>query len=176
MTVALIDGEVLPLHKVGKLFRKQLRVKKVAHSDGLFHVLICIDGGDAASCRAELLVGKSLLLKAVKELVIRHTDGGAVADLQVIGCDHDTGVAELLYLIEEVLNIDNHAGAHHVHRAVAENSGGQKVKDELSLLVHDGMTRVVSALITGNYVVLLRKQVDHASLAFVTPVDSDDCC
>ena len=147
MTVALIDGEILPLHKVGKLFRKQLRMKKVAHSDGLFHVLIGIDGGDAASCRAELLVGKSLLLKAVEELVIRHADGGAVADLQVIGCDRDAGVTELFYLVEKMLDINDHAGAHHVHRAVAEDSGGQQVKDELSLLVHNGVTRVVSALI-----------------------------
>ena len=93
----------------------------------------------------------------------------------MIGCDRDAGVTELFYLVEKMLDINDHAGAHHVHRAVAEDSGGQQVKDELSLLVHNGVTRVVSALIAGNYVVLLRKQVDHASLALVTPVDSDDC-
>ena len=69
-----------------------------------------------------------------------------------------------------MLHINDHSGAEDVDGFVAENAGGQQIKNEPAALVHNGMTGVVAALITDDNVIVLREKVDHTAFAFVTPV------
>ena len=78
-------------------------------------------------------------------------------------------------MAEKMLKVDDDAGAEYVHGVVAQYARRQQVEDELALLVDDGVTGVVAALITADDVIIRREQVDHAALALVAPVDSHDC-
>ena len=74
----------------------------------------------------------------------------------------------------EVLQVDDHAVAHDIDNFRAEYAGREKVEDELSSRIYDGVTRVVAALITADYILFLGEKVDHAALALVSPVYTDD--
>ena len=76
-------------------------------------------------------------------------------------------------LADEVLDINNHSRAHDIHCAVAQNAGREQIENKRALFVDDGVTRIVSALIARNYIKILRKIIDDASLALVAPVDTD---
>ena len=73
-----------------------------------------------------------------------------------------------------MLDIHDHTVAHDVDLVLAQYCGRQQVKDEFAFVVDDGVSCVVSALIADDDVLLLRKQIDHSALAFVTPVDTNN--
>ena len=105
--------------------------------------------------------------------MIWHADSCAVADFQVF-----RGYLNPLFVLsadlaDEVLDINNHSRAHDVHCAVAQNAGREQIENKRTLFVDDGVTRIVSALIARNYIKILRKIIDDASLALVAPVDTD---
>ena len=152
-----------------------IEVLKVAHAQRLFHELIGIDRRNAAACRAELLVAEPVLFQSVKELVIGHADGRAVADLEVCRAYCDAAGAQTRGLIKQVLKVDDYAGAEDVDGVVAKDAGRQQVQDELALVVYHGVACVVAALIADNDVVIFREQIDHAALALIAPVCSHDC-
>ena len=68
------------------------------------------------------------------------------------------------------------AGAEDVHGVFPEDAGGHEVHYELALLVYDGVSGVVAALIADHHVVALAEQVYHAALALVAPVRADNSC
>ena len=107
--------------------------------------------------------------------MIGHADGGLVADFEALRRDLDATVPEALYLAAQVLQVDDHARAQHVHRARAEDAGGHEVEDEPAPVVDHGMAGVVAALVADDHVVALAEQVHHAALALVAPVDAHDC-
>ena len=78
-------------------------------------------------------------------------------------------------MAEKMLKVDDDAGAEYVHGVVAQYARRQQVENELALVVNDGVTGVVAALIADNDVVLFREQIDHTALALVAPVGSHDC-
>ena len=78
--------------------------------------------------------------------------------------------------MEEMLCVDHHAGTHHVHGFIAQDAGGEQIQNELALVVDDGVSGVIAALIAHDDVVLLAEQVDHAALALVAPVDAYNGC
>ena len=175
MTVAAGDGEVFPLDDIGNAAAQVIEVFKVAHAQCFFHELIGIDRRNAAACRTELLVAESVLFQSVKELVIGHADGCAVADLEVFRAYCDTALAQTRGLIKQVLKVDDYASTEDVDGVVAEDAGRQQVQDELALVVYHGVACVVAALIADNDVVIFREQIDHAALALIAPVCSHDC-
>ena len=58
-------------------------------------------------------------------------------------------------LIRQVLHVDYHAGAHHIHRLRTQNAGGKQIQDKLTAFVHYGMSGVIAALVT-RYNIALR--------------------
>ena len=175
VAVAAGDGEVFPLDDIGNAAAQVIEVFKVAHAQRLFHELIGIDRRNAAACRAELLVAEPVLFQAVKELVIGHADGRAVADLEICRAYCYAAGAQTRGLIKQVLKVDDYAGAEDINGVVAKDAGRQQVQDELALVVYHGVACVVAALIADNDVVIFREQIDHAALALIAPVCSHDC-
>ena len=84
--------------------------------------------------------------------------------------------SQFLDFSAKMLDVDNHSETHYVDGVVSENTRRQQVKRKLTLIVDYGMSGVVSALITYDNVVLLRKKVNHSALSFVAPVDSYNRC
>ncbi len=175
MLISAADGEVFPLHDIAELIKKQLGVPEIAHSQRLLHILVRVDRSDAAAGGTEFLIGKALFLEDVHHFMIRHTDGGAVADNEVLGRDLYALFPYGGNLIRKMLNVDHHAGAHHVYGLLAEDTGGQQVKNEPAPVVYYGMSGVISALIAHNDIEFFAQEVDHSALAFVAPVDSNYC-
>ena len=104
------------------MFTKRFGVKKIAHSDSLFHVFIRINGCYTASCRTEFLVRKSFFFKYVHHLVVGHTYCCSVADNKVLGCNVYALVAKSLNLFCEMFDVNNHSGTHNVDGLISENA------------------------------------------------------
>ena len=175
VAVALLHRQVLPLYDVGQVLPVGLQVQEVAHAQGLLHIFVRVDGGDAPAGGAELLARQAVLLQLVQQLVVGHTDGGPVADLQVFRRDGDAAIPEALYLAAQVLQVDDHAGTQHVDGALPEDAGGHQVQDEAAPVVDDGVAGVVAALVADHHVAAFAEQVHHTALALVAPVDAHDC-
>ena len=75
-----------------------------------------------------------------------------------------------------MLQIDDHAVAHDIDDLGPQDAGRQQVQDEFAQMVHDGMSRVVAALVTDHNVIILGEQVDHTALSLVAPVNPGDSC
>ena len=176
MVIAARDREILPFDDVLDARIHEVGMQELAHAECLFHVLVCIDGRNAAAGGAELLVGKAFLFDAVHEDVIGHGDDRPVANFEVFGADLDALLAKAAHLFGEMLDVDDHAGAEHVDDVLAQDARGQQIEDELSPLVDDGVARVVPALIAADDVVSFGKEVDHLPLSFVAPVDPANGC
>ena len=174
--IAARDGEVLPLDDVLDARIHEAGVQELAHAECLLHVLVRIDGRDAAAGGTELFIGKALLFDTVHEDVIGHGDDCPVADLEVLGADLDALFAKAPHLFGEMLDIDDHAGPEHVDDVLAQDARRQQIEDELAPLVDDGMTCVVAALIAADDVVPFGEEVYHLPLSFVAPVDPANGC
>ena len=74
-----------------------------------------------------------------------------------------------------MLQVDDHAVAHYIDYLRAQDARRHQVEDKLTQMVDNSVTGIVAALIADDYIIILRKQVDHSSLAFITPVDANDC-
>ena len=88
----------------------------------------------------------------------------------------DAFIAQGLYLVNEVLKVDDHAVAHNVHCAFAGNAGGEQIQDDLTVVVYNGVSRVVAALVAADYIIIGAEQIDHAALALIAPVDTYNGC
>ena len=149
-------------------------MENVPHTNGFFHILVRIHGGDAATRRTKLLVAKSVFFEAVLRHVVGTTHDCLVADFEIVGRDDDAAFSEPCNLFAKVLDVHNHTVAHNVDFVFSQYAGRQKIEHKLAFVVYDGVSRVVSALIAHHHVLRLGEQIDHASLAFVAPVDTND--
>ena len=101
--------------------------------------------------------------------------GGAFADLQILrGHGHPLG-GHIPDLADQAFRIQGHTVAQDIHHARAENAAWKQVQGKLPIRVDHGMAGVPAALIAHHDVILLRQQIHHASLAFISPVDAHDC-
>lgn len=141
-----------------------------------FHILIRINRRDTSSCRAKLFVAESVFFEAVLRHVVRAAHNRFVAYFEVVGSDDDSALSESCHLLAKMLDVDNHTVAHHVDFVLAQDCGRQKIENEFALVVDDGVSCIVAALITHDNVLLFGKQVNHSALAFVAPVDTNNRC
>ena len=175
MAIAPLNRQVLPLHNIRQMLPLALKVQQVAHAQSLLHIFIRINGSDSPPGRTKLLSRQTVLLQTVHQLVIRHTDRGLVADLQILRRDGYAALTQTLHLAAQMLQVNDHAGPQHIDCTVPQDAGGHQVQDEFALVVDHRVTGVVAALVTDHYVIALAEQVHHAALAFVAPVDAYDC-
>ena len=105
----------------------------------------------------------------------RQQERSAGADLQVVGGDRHALVADIADLAQKTLGIHGDAVADDGHDALSENARGEQMQGKFAEFIDDGMARVAAALIAHDNVVIGADEVDHAALAFIAPVDADDC-
>ena len=111
----------------------------------------------------------------IERAVEGEDDGGTLRDLQILRRDADAVRTEIVDLAAQVFQIDDDAVAEHIHNALGENAGRDEMQGKLAVLIDDGMAGVVAALIANDNIIILCDEVDHAALAFIAPVDADDC-
>ena len=174
-TIDVLDREVFPLENGGKALLEILRIQELADHDGLLLIFVGVNRRNAAQRRAVLLVLEACFFQTVERAVIGEDDGRAVGNLKVFRRDGHTCVLERGHFLPEVLNVDDNAVAQHVHNTGQADAGGNQVQGKFTVLVHDGVTGVVAALIAADNVVFSCNEVDHTALALVTPVDANNC-
>ena len=107
--------------------------------------------------------------------MVGQADDGLLADLEILRGDGDALLGQTADLTHQVLQVNDHAVTHDVDGGLPKDAGGQQVQDEGSLVIDNGMARIIAALIAADNVIVGGKQVHHAALAFISPVDSNDC-
>ena len=96
----------------------------------------------------------------------------AIGDAEIRG--GDAVRLEVAELLDQHLEVHDRARADDALRVRIEDAGRHEVELERAVLIHDGVTGVVAALISNDHVRLLREEVGDLSLALVAPLGSDD--
>ncbi|CDD61063.1 putative uncharacterized protein [Clostridium sp. CAG:505] len=149
-------------------------VFQITHTQTFFHVLITVNGRDAAASGAVFCVAQTIFFQTVQHNVIRHADDCFITDFQIFRCDGYTSFPQTGDFVVQVFQVDNHTVAHDIDYVTAQNAGRQQIQYKFALIVDNRMSCVIAALITADDIIFLRKQVDHTAFAFVTPVDANN--
>ena len=75
---------------------------------------------------------------------------------------------------EKRLRVENNPSADNARDTLMEDSGGNDVQDILTTAERDGVAGVVSALITGDTIESIGKDVDNLSFSFISPLETDN--
>ena len=71
-----------------------------------------------------------------------------------------------------MVEIHHHTVAQRANYIGVQNTGGQQIQHERSLIRHYGMSGVVAALITDDNIRLLCQKVNDPAFPLIAPVDS----
>ena len=173
--VHLRQDEVLLGHDVAELLAEDLRVEHVLQADADAGGLVGVGRADAALGRAELVLAQVPLDEAVEFLVVREDHVGVARDPQLRAIDALGG--ELVHLGEHHDGVDHHAVADHRRDVVVEDARGHQLQGERLAVHHQGVARVVTALVPDDHRHFLGNEVGELPLALITPLGShhDGC-
>ena len=166
--------KVFEFKHIGKVVDKVLPVEQFTEHNALFHVFVAVNGGNAALCRTVGFVGKACFFKPVQCNMIGHNNDGTGAYHKVFRGDIDACIVQPFDFAAEVADVDNGAVAENIHLFTAENAGRQKIQRKCAVVVFDGVSCIVAALVTNNNVIFFRNEVNHSALALIAPVDAHD--
>ena len=156
----------------GYLLLQEVVVQKVARAESDPGDLVLVGGSDALLGGADDVLPAVLLLGAVELLVIVHDEVRTVGDAEAV--DVAPGLLDLLDLLCELLQVDDHSVADDGELARTDDARGQSVKLE-HLAVHDDrMAGVVASLEADDHVGVLAEVIRDLSFSFVSPLRSDD--
>ena len=138
-----------------------------------FRVFIGIERRDARLGRTEGFPGKSCLLKRIKKNMIRHHDLCSVGN-------HDLRLRNALAhnvpeFSHEFFNIKCYAGAHDIHDVLMKNTGRNRMKRKLAILVHNCMAGIRASLKADDNVCAVCQRIRDLPFSFVAPVGTDYC-
>ena len=153
---------------------KMLGMQELSRHNGLFLVFIGVKRRNALLGGAVLLILQTGFLQAVLETVPGQQQRRPVADFQVVRGDGHALPGDILHFLPQVFRVNGDAVPEDIHDTLPENAGGQQVQGKFAVLIDNGMAGIAAALIADNDVIVFGQQIDHASLALVTPVDADD--
>ena len=166
--------QILPLQQILQMLIKMLGMQEFSRHNGLFLVFIGVKRRNALLGGAVLLILQPGFLQTVLKTVPGQQQRRPVADFQVVRGDGDALLGNILHFLPQVFRVNGDAVSQDVHDTLPENAGGQQMQGEFAMLIDHGVAGVAAALITDDDVIILGEQIDHASLALVTPVDADD--
>ena len=122
---------------------------------------------------SEGLSPQTFLLTLVEQDVVAHHDLCPVRNQQ-LRCRHALR-RDVLNLLHHERNVKRNTISKHIGDLRMADPARQRVKSELSILVHNRVTGVRAALIADNDIRLVREDVDNLALPLVTPVCADNC-
>jgi hypothetical protein len=89
--------------------------------------------------------------------------------------DIETEGFDSLNFFKKCQRIQHHAAANDAGNAFVEDTGGNNMQDVTSIADADGVSGVVSTLITGHAIEAFGKDIDNLALAFIAPLEPDNC-
>ena len=134
--------------------------------------LVGVGRADAAMRRADSAVPARGLVELVQVYVIGQHQLSTLGNPQAI--QRDAALGQLVHLVQERLRINDGTTADEARHARLEDAGRDEVEFEDSVLVDNGMAGIVTALKADDKVGLLGKEVNNASLAFISPLSTDN--
>ena len=150
---------------------QSFRIEDLAGPDALSGGLVAVAGSDSPLGGSDLVVGRpSGLLRSVEQAVVGHDQVRPDIDPQVpvkLGGDS-------CQLALHGVEVDDRSYSDDADRLGIEDAGGHDVKRELAVFVDDGMSGVVSALVSDDHVRVCREVVYDPSLSFIAPLGADD--
>ena len=111
-------------------------------------------------------------MQRVERLVVRHDQMGVARDLQRAAVD--TLRLEGVHLLQQYTRVDHHPIADDRRDVVVEDPTGHELEGERLAVDHEGVARVVAALVADDHLHLLGDEVGELPLTFVTPLSTDD--
>ena len=166
------EDRVLLLERDVELLPEDLRIEKVLHSQTNTRGLVGIGRTDAALGGTDLVLAQTTLGELVEFLVIREDQMRVAADLQLRGID--TLALEHVEFGDEHARVDHHSIADDRRDVRVENAAGHQLQLEGLAIDHEGVARVVTALIADDEMLIAGEQVGELALPLVTPLGSDD--
>ena len=148
-----------------------LGIEKLAYSDTGSGGFVAVAGTDSALGCSDLVVLGSLgFLGTVKKTVVRHDQVCPDIDKKVLVKLFGNSVKLALHGVE----VDDSSDSDDANGFLVEDSGRDDVECELAVLVDNGVTRVVTALVSDDDIRICCKIVDYPSLSFIAPLGADD--
>ncbi len=160
------------LSTTSSFWRKIFGIEQVLHPQTDPRRLVGVGRADAALGGAELVAAESPLGHLVELLVVREDQVGVAAHLEPAGVDTPPG--EHVELGEQHPRVDHHAVADHRGDVVVEDAARHQLEGEALAVDHDGVPRVVTALVADDEVHLLGEEVGEPTLPLIAPLGPDD--
>ena len=166
--VDLGEDVVLLLEDHVELLTEDLRVEEVLHPQADPGRLVRVGRPDPPLGRAELVLPQEALGHAVELLVVRHDQVRVAADLQPAAVDSTP--FEHVDLGDQHAGVDDHTVADERGDVPVEHAARHELQRERLAVHHDGVARVVAALVADDQLHLLGNEVGELALALVTPL------
>ena len=169
--------QMLQQHILGGAYALQLipepfLIEQLADLEADLRVFIRIKRRDAGFGGAEGLSAQSLLLILVEQDVIGHHHLRPVGH-QDLRSGH-ASVRDGSDLVHQNRNIKRHAVSDDAGGMSVKYAGRKRMQRELSVIVHDRVSRVRSSLKTDDDIGLTGKHIRDLALSFVSPVCSNN--
>jgi hypothetical protein len=136
--------------------------------------LVFIGRTNTSQRGANLFVAKPLFAGVIERAMIGKYQVCAGTNLHAVWRDLDALRHQAIGLFEESLGIDHHAVPEDAYFAAMNDAGRQQMQNKRLVSDLYGVARVMSALVAGNDVEMLGKEIDDLAFAFVAPLGPDD--
>ena len=168
----MLQKNVLHLTDALCLLLQQFLIKKLADLETDLRIFVGIERSNSGLGGAERLTAQPLLFILIEKNMIRHYDLCSVR-LQNLRSGNSS-VHDGLNLLEQQRNIQCNTISDNAGSMSVEHPGRKRMQCELTIIVHDGMSRIGSALETNNNIRLLRHHIRNLPFSLVTPIGSDN--
>ena len=171
LAVDLLEDVVLRVERDGDLAAQDALVKQVLHADPDARGLVHVGRPDAAARGADGQLAQADLALGVHLHVVRHDQVRGARDAQVAGVN--AALLQLVEFLHQHEGIHHHAVADDAERVGVEDAAGDEVQRVRLVAGHDGVARVVAALVARDHVAALGEQVNDLALALIAPLGAD---
>ena len=149
-------------------------MQQFAGKNGLFGGFVRIKRRNTLFRGAEFLVRKTRFFQRIEIAVPGQNQGSSLGNEEIGRMERNTFFLYFLHLLPEILAIHSNPVAENVDDFGTKNTGRQQMQRKRTTFIHHRMTGVSAALIANYNIILFRKKVYHTTLAFVSPVDTDN--
>jgi hypothetical protein len=171
LVVDLGQHLALLLERHVELLPEDLGVVEVLHPQPHPGRLVGVGGADAPAGGAQLVLAQVPLGHPVDLLVVGQHQVGVRRHPQPRAVDAPAGEAG--DLVEQDDGVDHHPVADDRDDVVVEHAAGHELQGVALVVDHQGVARVVAALVADDHVHLLGEEIGELALPLVTPLGSD---
>ena len=171
-SVDLFNQLVLQLEVCLNLSPQMLFIKQIGHSDSDAIHLVGISWADAPTRRANLRGAARTFVELIHVSVVRSGDVSTQGD-QKLGAI-DTLALQRVHLVDEHLRVDDNARANNRSDVLIHHATRQQMQGVALVTNDDGMASIGTAVVASHVIDAGTQQVRCFTLAFVSPLSSNN--